>query len=104
MDDGNRRGAPRKRRRRPLYRQSTALYRRSTAGLNTRAMFNRASAAGRIWSLPPIGAAVAETLDRGFDWGSAAVGAGVGAATSLLLVAFGAAIRGRRTGSHQRRR
>jgi hypothetical protein len=63
-------------------------------------MSNRASAAGRIWSLPPIGAAVAETVDRGFDWGSAAAGAG--AATSLLLVAFGAAIRGRRTGSHHR--
>ena len=86
-----------------LDRQSTALDRRSTAGLNSPLMSNRASAAGRIWSLPPI-AAVAETVDRGFDWGSAAAGAGVGAATSLLLVAFGAAIHGRRTGSHHRRR
>jgi hypothetical protein len=65
-------------------------------------MSNRASAAGQIWSLPLVGAAVAETVDRGFDWGSAAAGAGVGAATSLLLVAIGAAVRGRRTGSHHR--
>ena len=62
-------------------------------------LFNRAGAVG----LPSIGAAVAETVDRGFDWGSAAAGAGVGAATSLLLVAFGLAMRGRRTGSRQRR-
>lgn len=61
-------------------------------------MFIRASAAG----LPSIGAAIAETVDRGFDWGSAAAGAGVGAAASLLLVAFGVAMRGRRTGSRQR--
>jgi hypothetical protein len=93
IDDGNRW---------PLYRPSTALDRGSTAGVNSRAMFNRASAAGRIWGLPLIGAAVAETVDRGFDWGSAAAGAGVGAAASLLLVAFGAAMRGRRTGSHHR--
>ena len=60
-------------------------------------MFNRASAAG----LPSLGAAVAETVDRGFDWGSAAAGAGVGAATSFLLVAFVFVLRGRRTGSRQ---
>ena len=50
--------------------------------------------------LAPIVAAVAETLDRGFDWGSAAVGAGVGAAIALLLVALAAAVRSRGTGSH----
>ena len=64
-------------------------------------MFIRASAAGPIWSLAPLGA-VAETVDRGFDWGSAAVGAGVGAALSLLLTALAAAVRNRRTGSHHR--
>jgi len=48
------------------------------------------------WSLAAVAAAVvAETVDREFDWGSAAIGAGVGAACSLLLVAFGAAIRHR---------
>jgi len=66
-------------------------------------MFNRASAAGPLWGLAPVGAAVAETVDRGFDWGSAAVGAGVGAAISLLLIALGAAVRGRRAGSSSRR-
>jgi len=64
-------------------------------------MSNRARAAGGIWSLASIGAAVAETVDRGFDWASAAVGAGVGAATTLLLIALGA-IALRSTGSHQR--
>ena len=67
-------------------------------------MFNRASAAGRIWGLAPLGAAVAETVDRGFDWGSAAVGAGVGCGISLLLVAVAAAVRDRRTGSDSPRR
>ena len=85
---------------RGLYRQSTALDRRSTAGLKPDAMFNRAGAARPISGLAPVGAAVAESVDRGFDWGSAAVGAGVGAAISLLLLALGAALRGRRTGSH----
>jgi hypothetical protein len=65
-------------------------------------MFNRASAAGRIWVLLPLGAAVAETVDRGFDWGSAAVGAGVGAAGTLLLVGLAAGVRSRSTGSHHR--
>ncbi len=46
--------------------------------------------------------AVAETLDRGFDWGSAAVGAGAGAAIALLLVAAGAAVRSRDAGSRRR--
>ena len=64
-------------------------------------MSNRARAAGGIWSLASIGAAVAETVDRGFDWASAAVGAGVGAATTLLLIALGVAL-SRSTGSHQR--
>ncbi len=63
-------------------------------------MFNRASAAHQISALLPLGAAVAETVDRGFDWGSAAVGAGVGAASTLLLIALGTAARGRSTGSH----
>ena len=63
-------------------------------------MSNRAGAAG--WTLSSLGAAVAETVDRGFDWGSAAAGAGVGAATSLLLVAFAVALRGHRTGSRHR--
>ena len=65
-------------------------------------MSNRARAAGGIWSLASIGAAVAETVDRGFDWGSAAVGAGVGAATTLLLIALRAVALSRSTGSHQR--
>ena len=64
-------------------------------------MSNRARAAGGIWSLASIGAAVAETVDRGFDWASAAVGAGVGAATTLLLIALGVAF-SRSTGSYQR--
>jgi hypothetical protein len=60
-------------------------------------MINRASAAG-IWSL----AAIVETVDRGFDWGSAAIGVGVGAAIVLLIVALAAALRGRGNGSHSR--
>jgi hypothetical protein len=63
-------------------------------------MCNRARAAHGIWALAPIGAAVTETVDRGFDWGSAAVGVGAGAAIALLLVALGVVVRGRRTGSH----
>jgi len=65
-------------------------------------MSNRARAAGGIWSLASIGAAVAETVDRGFDWASAAVGAGVGAATTLLLIALGVVALRRSTGSYQR--
>jgi hypothetical protein len=65
-------------------------------------MSNRARAGGGIWSLTSIGAAVAETVDRGFDWGSAAVGAGVGTATTLLLIALSAVALSRRTGSHHR--
>jgi hypothetical protein len=65
-------------------------------------MSNRAGASGGTWGLAPIVGAVAETVDRGFDWGSAAVGAGVGAGASLLLLALGAAVRGRRAGSHHR--
>jgi hypothetical protein len=83
-----------------LDRRSTALYRRSTAAPEGADMFNRASAAGRIWGLLPLAAAIAETVDRGFDWGSAAVGAGVGAASTLLLIGLGAAVRSRSTGSH----
>jgi len=62
-------------------------------------MSNRASAASAIWPL----AAVAETVDRGFDWGSAAVGAGVGTAITLLFVALAAVVRSiRGAGSHHR--
>jgi len=62
-------------------------------------MFNQAP----IWSAAPAGAVVAETVDRGFDWGSAAVGAGAGAAVTLLLLALGAAARAvLRTGSQHR--
>jgi hypothetical protein len=63
-------------------------------------MSNRARAADSISSLAPFGAAVTKTVDRGFDWGSAAVGAGAGVAITLLLVALGAALRSRGTGSH----
>jgi hypothetical protein len=85
-----------------LDRSSTALDRRSTTALEARAMLNRANAADCIWELAPLGAAVAKTVDRGFDWGSAAVGAGVGAASTLLLIGLGAAVRSRSTGSHHR--
>jgi hypothetical protein len=91
-----------RRRQARLDRRSTTLDRRSTAAVKRGGMFNRASAAGRIWDLAPLGAAVAETVDRGFDWGSAAVGAGVGAAATLLLIGLAAAVRGRGTGSHHR--
>ncbi len=60
-------------------------------------MINRAGAT-LISSL----AAVAKTIDRGFDWGSAAIGVGVGAAIVLLILAFGTALRGRGNGSHPR--
>ena len=63
-------------------------------------MFIRAGAL--IWSLALIDAAVAETIDRGFDWGSTAVGAGLGAALCLLLMALAVVLRGRRTGSGHR--
>jgi hypothetical protein len=92
--------APDRRRQDPLDQCSTTLDRRYTAARERRAMSNRALAAGGIRSLAPIGAAVAETVDRGFDWGSAAVGAGVGAAVTLLLLALGAVVRSRGTGSH----
>ena len=58
-------------------------------------MFDRAGAA-----LAPICGAVVETVDRGFEWRSAPVGAGVGAGISLRLIALGVAVRARRTGSH----
>jgi hypothetical protein len=58
-------------------------------------MVNRAGSTGN-WSL----AAIAETVDRGFDWGSAAIGVGAGAAIVLLIVAL--ALRGRGTGSNPR--
>jgi hypothetical protein len=84
----------------PFDQSSTALDWRSTAALKGGAMSNRARAAPGNWSLAPIGAAAAETVDRAFDWGSAAVGVGVGAAITLLLVALGVVLRSRRTGSH----
>ena len=40
-------------------------------------------------------AAIAKTVDRGFDWGSAAVGVGVGAAVVLLILALASVLRGR---------
>jgi hypothetical protein len=80
-----------------IYRNSTELDRRSTPALEGRSMINRAGATG-IWSL----AAIAETVDRGFDWGSAAIGVGAGAAIVLLIVALAAALRGRGNGSHPR--
>jgi hypothetical protein len=85
-----------------LYRRSTALDRRSTAALEGGAMSNRVRAPGAMWTIAPTGAAVAETVDRGFDWGSAAVGAGVGAAITLLIIALGAVVRSRGTGSDHR--
>jgi hypothetical protein len=78
-------------------RNSTVLDRRSTPMLEGRSMINRAGATG-IWSF----GAIAETVDRGFDWGSAAIGVGAGAAIVLLIVALAAAPRGRGTGSRQR--
>jgi hypothetical protein len=60
-------------------------------------MINRAGAT-LISSL----ATVAKTIDRGFDWGSAAIGVGIGAAIVLLILAFGTALRGRGNGSHPR--
>jgi hypothetical protein len=47
-------------------------------------------------------AAIAETVDRGFDWGSAAIGVGAGAAVVLLILALATALRGRGNGSHPR--
>ena len=55
-------------------------------------------AASPAWSTGPTAAAAAEIVDRGFDWGSAAVGAGTGAAVTLLLVALVSVLRGRRAG------
>jgi hypothetical protein len=66
-------------------------------------MFNRARVAERNWSVAPAAAVVTETVDRGFDWGSAAVGAGAGAALTFLLLALGASVRSALRGpSHQR--
>lgn len=66
-------------------------------------MFNRARVAERITTAVPAGTVVAETVERGFDWGSAALGAGSGAALALLLVALGCLLRSaRRSGSHHR--
>lgn len=60
-------------------------------------MINRAGAT----TIPGLGAS-AETLDRGFDWGSAAIGVGAGAAIVLLLLALAFALRGRGNGSRPR--
>jgi hypothetical protein len=65
-------------------------------------MSSRACATGGVWNLAPMVAAVAETVDRGFDWGSAAVGAGAGAAITLLLIALGVVVRSGGTGVHHR--
>lgn len=58
-------------------------------------MFTQARSAGEI---------VAETVHRGFDWGSAVLGAGSGAALVLLLVALDAAMRARAGTQPSRRR
>jgi len=39
-----------------------------------------------------VAAVVAESVDRGFDWGSAAIGAGAGSALTLLLIALVVAV------------
>jgi len=77
-----------------ICRTSTELDRRSTAALHRRSVTKRAGVTS-VWSL----GAIAETVDRGFDWGSAAIGVGAGAAIVLLIVAVAAASRGRGTGS-----
>lgn len=48
-------------------------------------------------SMHPAGdeAVVAETVERGFDWGAAAIGAGFGIALVLLLVALALTLRSR---------
>ena len=64
-------------------------------------MVNQARALERIGV--PAGTVTAETVAHGFDWGSAAVGAGAGAAVTLLLLALVAALRSaHRAGSHHR--
>ena len=66
-------------------------------------MFKQARVVAPIAGAVPSATVVAETVDRGFDWGSAALGAGSGAALALLLVALVCLLRSaRRTGSHQR--
>jgi hypothetical protein len=40
-------------------------------------------------------AVVAESVDRGFDWGSAAIGAGAGSALTLVLIALVIAVENR---------
>jgi hypothetical protein len=78
-----------------IYRSSTALYRASTAAGEGARMFNPARLVAA--------AVVSETVDRGFDWGSAAVGAGAGAALTLLLLALAASVRSaRRRAAHYR--
>ena len=52
-------------------------------------------------SKEPVAAVVTETVEHGFDWGSAVVGAGSGAAAALLLLALIVTLRSaRRSGSH----
>jgi hypothetical protein len=80
-----------------IYRASTQLDRRSTPGPEAGAMVNRAGA-----TVMSSLAAIAETVDRGFDWGSAAIGLGAGAGLVLLIVAVAAALRGRSNGSYTR--
>jgi hypothetical protein len=64
-------------------------------------MFKRAGAI-RIWSLAPMDAAVPETIDRGFDWGSTAVARTVEGSDRTAARRTGAGLRNRRTGSAHR--
>ena len=66
-------------------------------------MFIQARVVAQIARPVPAGPVVAETVERGFDWGSAALGAGSGAAAALLLVALACLLRSaRRAGPHHR--
>ena len=46
-------------------------------------MFIQARVVAQIARPVPAGTVVAETVERGFDWGSAALGAGSGAAAAV---------------------
>lgn len=84
-----------------IYRRSTPLDLGSTRGREGAGMSARDRVARSTLRLAPLGV-VAETVDRGFDWGSAAVGAGTGAAATLLIVAVATVARSRGVGAQQR--